>query len=99
MLDDRDVTKERMMFFLELKWRFVVHTRSGVLRSWYFDGEDGFEVCFGERMIFSSDLTRKRSSRFVSFDRRERCGDGNDDFESNNKRCSNDWEFWLDDGW
>ena len=67
-----------------------------MLRIRYFEGEELLEVLFGETMRLSLHLIRQKSSlarRFVSVDRRDKCGediDGNEDFESNKNRCSID---------
>jgi hypothetical protein len=71
-----------------------IHTRSGVLRIRYFEGDDVLEICDGETMIFSWYLTRNRSS--FSCDNRDKCGGEwvNKDFDDwgwNNNNCSSDW--------
>ncbi len=66
----------------------IFHTRSGVLSTRYFEGDDVFEILVGDTIIFSLCFIRNKSSfdnKLVSVDNKDKCGDdeqvnrGNDD--------------------
>ncbi len=58
--------------------KYDFHTRSGVLSTRYFEGDDAFEIFVGETIRFSLYLIKYVSSfenKFVSVDNKDKCGD------------------------